>query len=156
MSDFSHILCCISLSENPDEIADYANQIAAKYQARLILVHLTPSSESSPRQTRDDERLAELMDHVCENNRQLFIRYVETHFDGTPIIVFSEGEPEKTLISLTDKYCADLIIIGTSSTRGILGSFINKSSENIIGRSRIPILLIPNELSLECTPEEYL
>ena len=69
MSDFSHILCCISLSENPDEIADYANQIAAKYQARLILVHLTPSSESSPRQTRDDERLAELMDHVCEKQQ---------------------------------------------------------------------------------------
>ena len=46
MSVFSNIVCCINLSENPDDVAQYVFDIARQNEAKLILVHVAADNEA--------------------------------------------------------------------------------------------------------------
>ncbi len=49
MSVFSNIVCCISLSENPDDVVQYASDIVRQNDAKLILVHVAADTDASMR-----------------------------------------------------------------------------------------------------------
>ena len=154
MSVFSNIVCCINLSENPDDVAQYVNDITRQNNAKLILVHVAADNDAILRRTGSRSMVEKLIEESRKNNEDAFTQYVNKTFAGLDTtIVLTEGKVEEELLSVIDKYCADLIIIGSMSTKGLFGSFFNKPSENIIGKTRIPVMVIPNDLSLECTPD---
>lgn len=152
MSVFSNILCCINLSEYPDDVAQYVNDIVKQNAASLIVMRVAPCSEEVTRRSASLE-FGTLVKERQKQNNETFISYVKEHFDGEPTIVLSEGKIEDEVLRAIDKYCADLVIIGSMSTKGIFGSWLNRSPESIIGKTRVPVLVIPNDLSLECTPD---
>ena len=153
MAVFSNIACCVSLSENPDDLAQYVSDIVRQNEARLILIHIAPDSETMVRR-QAEYVIDSMVEEVRRKNKLAFEEYIKKHFAGVDAtIVYAEGNMEKRLLKIVDQYCADLIIIGSMSTKGLLGGLFNHSSENIIGRTRVPVLVVPNELSLECVPE---
>lgn len=152
MAVFSHIMCCINLSENPDDVAQYVNDIVRQNEAQLTVVRVAPSSEDVSRRSVSIN-LGELVKEGQKANEAAFVEYVKAHFEGQPKIVLAEGNIETELLRVIDKYCADLVIIGSMSTKGLFGGWLNKSPESIIGKTRIPVLVIPNDLNLECTPD---
>ena len=127
------------------------NDIAKQNDAKLVVVRVSTSSAEIIR--RSSCLLEDMVKEHQKQNEAAFVEYVKKHFDGEPEIVLAEGNTETELLRVIDKYCADLVIIGSMSTKGVFGSWLNKSSENIIGKTRIPVLVIPNDLSLECTPD---
>ncbi len=156
MSVFSNIVCCINLSENPDDVAQYVCDITKQNDAKLILVHVAADSEALVQRAggSSSSYVKQLLDEARKSNEEVFASYVKKHFAGLePTIVLAEGKVEDELLKVIDKYCADLIIIGSMSTKGLFGSMFNKPSENIIGKTRIPVMVVPNDLSLECTPD---
>ena len=154
MSVFSNIVCCISLSENPDDVAQYVNDITRQNEAKLILVHVAADNEAILRRTGNKSMVEQLIEQSRKANEEAFTKYVHEHFAGLDTtIVLTEGKVEEELLRVIDKYCADLIVIGSMSTKGLFGSLFNKPSESIIGKTRIPVMVIPNDLSLECTPD---
>ena len=62
MSVFSNIVCCISLSENPDDVAQYTNDITRQNDAKLILVHVAADNESILRRTGSKSMVEKLID----------------------------------------------------------------------------------------------
>ena len=64
------------------------------------------------------------------------------------------GNPARELLELVDKRCADLVIMGSMSTKGFFSFLFSRPSESVIGNTRVPVMVIPNDLSLECTPPE--
>lgn len=152
MSVFSHIICCISLSENPDDVVQYVNDIVRQNEAKLAVVRVAPSSKEVVRRSAGIH-LGELVKEGQKANEAAFVEYVKAHFEGQPEVVLAEGNTETELLRAIDKYCADLVIIGSMSTKGMFGGWLNKSPESIIGKTRVPVLVIPNDLSLECTPD---
>lgn len=152
MAVFSHIMCCINLSENPDDVAQYVNDIVRQNEAQLTVVRVAPSSKEVSRRAVNTH-LGELVKEGQKANEAAFVEYVKAHFEGQPEIVLAEGNIETELLRVIDKYCADLVIIGSMSTKGLFGGWLNKSPESIIGKTRIPVLVIPNDLNLECTPD---
>lgn len=154
MSVFSNIVCCISLSENPDDVAQYVNDITRQNDAKLILVHVAADNEAILRRTGSKSMVEKLIEESRKANEDAFTKYVNQKFAGLDTtIVLTEGKVEEELLRVIDKYCADLIVIGSMSTKGLFGSLFNKPSESIIGKTRIPVMVIPNDLSLECTPD---
>ena len=154
MSVFSNIVCCISLSENPDDVAQYVNDITRQNEAKLILVHVAPDNEAILRRADSKGVIEKLIEESRKANEEAFTKYVAEHFAGLDTtVVLTEGKVEDELLRIIDKYCADLIVIGSMSTKGLFGSLFNKPSESIIGKTRIPVMVIPNDLSLECTPD---
>ena len=76
------------------------------------------------------------------------------HFAGLDTtIVLTEGKVEEELLKVIDKYCADLIVIGSMSTKGLFGLCSTSLPKASSAKTRIPVMVIPNDLSLECTPE---
>ena len=156
MSVFSNIVCCINLSENPDDVAQYVFDIARQNEAKLILVHVAADNEAILQRAgaSSSSYVKQLLDKGRKTNEDAFEAYVKKHFAGLePTVVLAEGKVEDQLLKVIDQYCADLIIIGSMSTKGLFGSLFNKPSENIIGKTRIPVMVVPNDLSLECTPD---
>ncbi len=153
MAVFSNIACCVSLSENPDDLALYVNEMVKQNEAQLILIHVVPDSVAMVRR-QSEYVIDSLVEDVRQKNKAAFDEYIQKHFSGIEAtVVYAEGNMDKRLLEIVDQYCADLIVIGSMSTKGLLGGLFNHSSENIIGRTRVPVLVVPNELSLECTPD---
>ena len=154
MSVFSNIICCISLSENPDDVAQYVADITRQNNAKLFLVHVGADKENIARQAGGSRAVEKIVEDSLSATRDAFTAYVEKQFAGLDTtIVFTEGKVQDELLRVIDKVCADLVVIGSMSTKGLFGGFFNKPSENIIGNTRVPVLVIPNDLSLECTPD---
>lgn len=154
MSVFSNIVCCISLSESPDDVAQYTKDIATQNNAKLILVHVMPDHETAFRAAGSAIIVEKTLEEAFKEQEDAFNNYVNKYFAGLDTTtVFTKGNVEDELLRIIDKYCADLIIIGSISTKGMFGFLFNKPSENIIGKTRIPVMVIPNDLSLECAPE---
>ncbi|MBP3730273.1 MAG: universal stress protein [Mailhella sp.] len=155
MSVFSNIVCCINLSENPDDVAQYVCDITKQNEAKLIIVHVAADSDAILQRAgrSPSSYVKQLLDEGRKANEATFTSYVKNHFSGLePTVVLAEGKVEEQLLKVIDQYCADLIVIGSMSTKGLFGSLFNKPSETIIGKTRIPVMVVPNDLSLECTP----
>jgi nucleotide-binding universal stress UspA family protein len=153
MAVFSNIACCVSLSENPDDLAQYVRDIVRQNEARLILIHVAPDSEALMRR-QSEYVISSQVEGIRQQNKAAFEEYRQKYFaDIEAAVVYAEGNTEAQLLKVVDKYCADLIIIGSMSTKGILGGLFGNSQASIIGRTRVPVLVVPNDLSLECTPD---
>ena len=156
MSMFSTIICCRNLNENPEVLVDYVCDTVRVNDARLILTYIIPSREQMERKTsRDDSYL----ENIYAESRERIIEDVNSfskkHFASLmPIVEIIEGREDEEMLKLIDRYCADLVITGSITTKSFrfFGINANKSLDNIIGRSRIPVMIIPNELNLECVP----
>jgi nucleotide-binding universal stress UspA family protein len=151
MSVFSSIVCCLNLSENPDVLVQYVNDIAKQNDAKIIFVQVAAGRGSIL--NRSSVSVDSIISENVEKANSAFSEYVKKNVEGEAVLVFAEGDTDKELLKVVDKYCADLIIIGSMSTKGLFGGWFNKPSESIIGKTRIPVMVIPNDLSLECTPD---
>lgn len=154
MSTFSNIMCCVNLSENPNDVVQYAKDLARDNDAKLIMVHVSVDIDSvMGRVDAARDIIESKVEEARKINREGFASYVAEQLgEFNPTIVFAEGQTDEEVLRAIDEYCADLVVIGSLSTKGFLGGLFNKKSENIIGRTRIPVLVVPNDLSLECTP----
>lgn len=154
MSSFSTIACCIDLTEHNDDIVSYTREMAELTGAKILLVHILPSASGFANYGASTE----LLKKVAAESRAETERYVKDfaakNFAGlecSPLIL--TGKIDDALTELVDKSCADLVIMGSLNTHGLF-NFSGKTSARVIGRSRVPVMIIPNDLSLECSPEE--
>lgn len=153
MTAFSTILCCLNLNEHPEELVPYVRDIAASTGSTLILAHVLPDPERLTHTASDGEYAEKLYRDGAKRMREEVHAFARHHFaDLAPVVEIMEGDSGKALLNIVDKYCADLLVIGSMSTRGPLGFLFNHAAGAIIGGTRIPVLVIPNELNLECTP----
>ena len=154
MSSFSTIACCIDLTEQNDDIVSYTREMAELTGAKILLVHVLPSAGSFANYGASRD----LLKKVAEESRAETEKYVRDfaarNFSGFPCEpLILTGKIDEALTELVDKSCADLVIIGSLNTHGLF-NFSGKVSARLIGKSRVPVMVIPNDLSLECSPEE--
>ena len=96
MSVFSNIVCCISLSENPDDVAQYVNDITRQNEAKLILVHVAADNEAILRRTGSKSMVEKLIEESRKANEDAFTNYVNKKFVGLDTtIVLTEGKVEE-------------------------------------------------------------
>ena len=153
VSSFSTIACCIDLTEQNDDIVNYTREMAELTGAKILLVHVLPSTGAFASYGASKE----LLQKVAAESRVETEKYVKDfaakYFAGLPCEpLIMTGHIDKALNELVDKRCADLIIMGSLNTRGLFN--FSGSTSRLIGRSRVPVMIIPNDLSLECEPDE--
>ncbi len=153
VSSFSTIACCIDLTEQNDDIVNYTREMAELTGAKILLVHVLPPTGAFASYGASKE----LLQKVAAESRVETEKYVKDfaakYFAGLPCEpLIMTGHIDKALNELVDKRCADLIIMGSLNTRGLFN--FSGSTSRLIGRSRVPVMVIPNDLSLECEPDE--
>ena len=154
MSLFSTIICCVNLTENSQDIVQYTKDIAKIDNAKILVAHSLPSTENL-RNYITSPMVEEVLKNTTARTENFLKEFVAKNFEGydaEPIVL--AGNPARELLSLVDKRCADLVVMGSMSSKGFFSFLFNRPSENVIGYTRVPVMVIPNDLSLECTPPE--
>ena len=153
MSSFSTIACCIDLTEQNDDIVSYTREIAELTGAKLLLVHVLPPTGAFASYGASKELLQKVATESRQETEKYVKEFAEKNFAGLPCEpLILTGRIDKAINELVDKRCADLIIMGSLNTRGLFN--FSGSTSRLIGHSRVPVMVIPNDLSLEGVPEE--
>lgn len=155
MALFSTIICCVNLTENSSDIVQYTRDIAKLDNAKIYVVHTLPSTAHLLNYVTSRSMVESLLEESKERTETFLAEFVKQNFEGLqaePILI--TGNPARELLELADKVCADLIVMGSMSTKGMFSFLFSRPSEGVIGRTRVPVMVIPNDLSLECTPPE--
>lgn len=153
-SCFSTIACCIDLTEQNDDIVTYTREMAELTGAKIILVHILPSANTFASYGASKELLQKVAAESRAEAEKYVNEFAAANFKGlpcTPLIL--TGPVDTALTELVDKSCADLIVMGSMNSSGLF-NFSGKTSARLLEKSRVPVMIIPNELSLECYPEE--
>lgn len=153
MSAFSTIACCIDLTEKNDDIVSYTREMAELTGAGILLVHVLPSAGTFASYGASKELLQKIASESRRETEKYLKDFAAKHFADLPCEpVLLTGSIDKALNELVDKRCADLVITGSLNSHGLFS--FSGSTSRLIGHSRVPVMVIPNELNLECVPDE--
>jgi nucleotide-binding universal stress UspA family protein len=155
MDLFSTIICCINLTEHNDDIVRYTRAVAQSNNAKILVAHALPSVAHLVNYGSSRSVVQNLLENSKNTTREYLEKFVKQQFQGLdaePVLLI--GNPAQELLTLTDSRCADLLVMGSMSSRGSLSFLFSRPSENVIGNSRVPVLVIPNDLNLECAPPD--
>lgn len=154
MSSFSTIACCIDLTENNEDIVSYCREMAELTGAKIILVHVLPPVGSFSNYGSGYDKLKKVAEDSRSETEKHVREFAAKYFSDLPCSpLVMTGRIDEAINELVDKKCADLVIMGSLNTHGLF-NFSGKTSARLINRSRVPVMIIPNDLSLECSPEE--
>ena len=153
-SYFTTIACCINLTEHNDDIISYTREMAELTGAKILLVHVLPSAGAFANYGASRDLLMKVAEESRIETEKRVKELADQYFGDlncSPLIL--SGSVDAALTELVDKSCADLVIMDSLNSTGMF-NFSGKTTARLVGKSRVPVMIIPNDLSLECSPEE--
>ena len=155
MALFSTIICCVNLTENSSDIVQYTRDLAKRDNAKVLIIHSMPPVSNLENYITSNDIMKEIIESSRKRAQDYLNEFKTKNFnDMDAEAILLSGTPSRQLLELADKRCADLIVMGSISHKGIFSRLMSKHSEDVIGNSRVPVLVIPNDLNLDCVPPE--
>ncbi len=154
MSVFKTIICSINLIEHSDDIVYYTRELAKLSNAKVYVVHSLPALDSVRMYAGSSVISDNFFEETEKNAKEHLAKFISDNFAGVDAeAVVTTGKADDDLLKLADKYCAEIIIVGSMSTKGLFGFISHKTSQAMIGKTRIPVMVVPNDLDMDCVPE---
>ncbi|MCG6930033.1 MAG: universal stress protein [Desulfofustis sp.] len=156
---FNTILYATDLGEHMRPVFRTALDLAVKYQAQIIMLHVVEPM-SSAIQAVVDTYLTEIdakkvhqdgMREVLQTMKRRLSRFCEEELGSQQqqdlrvkeVLVVS-GRPSEEIVKAAGKHGADLIVLG-KATHHVFGSEVAGSTARRVTRhSNIPVLIVPN------------
>jgi nucleotide-binding universal stress UspA family protein len=144
MLTLQRILVAVDFTETSDKAFDFALELAAKFDARVIAVH----SFEIPVIGFPDGALvatADIASRIQEAAKQGLDAAVGQRQGrgGVKIeAVLREGAPHEEIRAVAEESNADLIVIGTHGRKGIARALLGSVAENVIRTVKTPVLTI--------------
>ncbi len=142
MADFKHILVAVDFGESSDEATNLAIELAAKFGARLTLVH----TYEIPTYAYPNAAflVVDLLTPIEEAARQQLERTLATVQARSPgaKAVLRRGSPATEILALIDELHPDLVVAGTHGRRGIGRMVLGSVAERIVRLSPVPVLTV--------------
>ncbi len=151
------ILVPTDFSKNAATALRYAIRLAEIMKAELLVfhcAHLSPfvlsASSARPEQiamlTKEDEafKTQRLTLEVARAYKYLGIKKVPS---GTQLLVESQPLLVNHILEVAAKHNASLIVTGTHGATGLNRFFFGSNTANLISRSKVPVLAIPEKYS---------
>ncbi len=154
MSVFQTIICSINLIERSDDLVYYTRELAKLSNAKVYVVHSLPALDSVRMYAGSSVIADNFFEETEKNAKEHLTKFIAENFPGVNAeAVVTTGKADDDLLALADKFCAELIIVGSMSTKGLFGFISHKTSQAMIGKTRIPVMVVPNDLDMDCVPE---
>lgn len=137
---FPHILVAVDHGKHPALTAAF--RLAEAIDGKLTLLHVVdttgPEMHIGPYSTR-----AQLLDALREHGRELLKDAEATVPSGLSVQPISrEGHPVEEIIAASQSVHADMIVMGTHKRSAFAAFFLGSTSEGVVRKSPIPVLLI--------------
>lgn len=130
------VLCAVDLGPQSLEPLRWATDLAADFQARLILAHAYPCIEMRPGECGERDLNAELAQSVRQRLEELRDKV------GAPAELVTEcGDAPKVVCGIARQHNADLLVIGRGSAAGIFGR-LRTNAYAIIRESPCPVVSV--------------
>jgi nucleotide-binding universal stress UspA family protein len=133
---FRNIVCAVDLGPQSRKALSWAAQMASEFNARLILVHATPTIEVRPGEYFDQNLTAELSSAAREELEKL-----GQGLSAEPEVFVEGGDPPKVVCRAAQRLQANLLVIGRGSAAGILGR-LRTNAYAIIRQSPCPVVSV--------------
>lgn len=150
------ILYASDTLEGSRDVFKHAIQEAKIHQAKLVYVHvLTESLVEQELQNKgylplDIKARHKQSQETAESQRVLtrienfLVRQGLTEDPDLNIdIEICYGRPSKAILKLAKKLPADLIVLGNRSSRTLTQFFLGSTTQNVIRKSSIPVVVVP-------------
>lgn len=113
---FRTILCAVDLGPESRKALSWAEQMAAQFSARLVLVHAVPCIESKPGEYFDRGLSGDLFRSATQELEKL-----SGEMDAHAEIFVDGGDAPKVVCAAAERFRADLMVIARGSAAGISG-----------------------------------
>lgn len=144
MKDFSTILVAVDFSDSSQNAFKVALNMANKYSARLILLHVinepvdlrgfyVPHISFEKLEEEIEEGANKMMESFCRQNLDGYGNY-ESHI--------VPGLPYEQIIQQADQHSADLIVLGTHGRTGLDHVLFGSTAEKVVRKSPLPVLTV--------------
>ncbi|MEO0180708.1 MAG: universal stress protein [candidate division WOR-3 bacterium] len=142
---FGKIIWTTDFSENAKASLPYAEEIASRFDADLILVHVLLDiplfyasflGDSSAYLSALDKARQEASGELEAIARQIRNRGVAAR------VMLLEGSPHSEITDFAEKEGADLIVMSTRGVRGLERIFIGSTTEKVVRNATCPVLTI--------------
>ena len=133
--EFRTILCALDLSEESLSAVQWASNLAASFQAELVLVHAIPAAEST--NWPDDSKFRTFL---IDAGRE-YLAELQKKAGTTAKVCVEGGKIAATVRDAALRYHADLVVIGQGSLHAALGG-LRTNSYAIIRDSPCPVVRI--------------
>jgi nucleotide-binding universal stress UspA family protein len=141
------IIVPIDFSEHSEYALKTAAKLATKNNAELIALHMLEMSDIML--SASDELQNQKAVFFIQLAEQKFEKFLDKDFlkgvNVTPIIkhfkVFSEVN------DVAKKHNADLIVMGSHGSSGVMEFFVGSNTERVVRNSEIPVLVVKNNVS---------
>lgn len=139
------ILVPVDFSEHSEYALEVASQLAKKYNAKIVALHMMGLSEAVL--TRDDSN--EVMEAM------FFMKLAEKRFEEFLEKPFMEGIEVETTVQnykvfkemdrIAEELGADLIVMGSHGSSGMKEVFVGSNTEKVVRTAKVPVLVIKNK-----------
>lgn len=144
MKDFANILVAIDFSDSSDNAFKLALNMAEKYSARLILLHVinepvdlrgfyVPHISFEKLEEEIEQGARKLMESFCRQHLQGFDNYQTLIVPGLPF---------EQIIQQAEQLSVDLIILGTHGRTGLDHVLFGSTAEKVVRKSPKPVLTV--------------
>ncbi len=144
MKDFKTVLFATDFSESSIYAFEYARDLAKKYQALLVVVHVinepvdlrgfyVPHISFETLEDEIEQGARKMMDKFCRVNLADYDRY------QTFIV---PGIPYDEIIKKAEETSADLIVMGTHGRSGLDHVLFGSTAEKVVRKSPVPVMTI--------------
>ena len=124
---------------------DQGVKLAKRLNAKVSLIHVVDERIFLPLQTIAVRSvLEEYEEELRKEATQRLEKYAEKHSDSREFLNFKImfGNPAKDIIDASEKFKADLIILGSHSHARFSNLFLGSTAERVAQRAPCPILIL--------------
>ena len=144
MKEFKTILFASDFSENSAYAFEYARDLAIKYQALLLIVHVINEPVDLRGFYVPHISFETLEEEIEEGARKMMDKFCGVHlrdYDNYETFIVP-GIPYDEIIKKAEEVSADLIVMGTHGRSGLDHVLFGSTAEKVVRKSPVPVMTI--------------
>lgn len=129
----THVLAALDLGPQSSKVLEWASWLAQAFQARLSVIHATPSIEGRAGEYFDPQ----WREHLAEEARKEIARLQQQASSHAEVLI-EPGDAPRVVAEAAEKVKASVLVIGRGSATGIFGR-LRTNAYAIIRQSPCPV-----------------
>jgi len=144
MLKINRILCPIDFSEFSVKAYDYAQSLAWRYRATLLLEHVTESLTPMYPYYAFPNAYVEISQELRAHAEQQLQEFAKTHtrHGVQPECSVHDGAAANVILDLAEVQAVSLIVMGTHGLRGIDRVLLGSVADKILRKAHCPVLAV--------------
>lgn len=143
MTKVRRVLCPTDFSPTADHAAELAAEMALKFGAEMVLLHVIPDLSYPLRSFGAVTAYPHLREELHARAKEELDKHAATLQAGKPVATeLRDGATHEAILACAKEHGADLIVIGTHGHQGLKHMLLGSTAEKIVRTATCPVLTV--------------